>query len=171
MGFSEVLVGLASLGPPYKSIRVRRSAIETTQVLGMETPQVARLVLDLLLVLVAGLAAGVVCKRLGLSVLTGYLIVGALLGEGGGGLVGHREHLELGHLAEAGALLLLFSIGIEFSLQELIRMGRYFFVGGALQMALSAAPVIAAGMFFGLTWRPAVFLGRCGGHEFDGSRL
>jgi CPA2 family monovalent cation:H+ antiporter-2 len=125
----------------------------------METPLVAQLVLDLLLVLSAGLAAGVICKRFGLSVLTGYLIVGALIGQGGSGLVTEQRHYELSSLAEAGALLLLFSIGIEFSLQELLRLSRYFFVGGPVQMALSAAPVTAAGMMLGLSWRPAVLIG------------
>ena len=38
------------------------------------------LVFDLMLILLAGLAAGVVCKRLGVSVLVGYLLVGALIG-------------------------------------------------------------------------------------------
>ena len=74
--------------------------------------------------------------------------------------MGHQQQMELGHLAQAGALLLLFSIGIEFSIQEFVRMSRYFFVGGMLQMMLSAAPVIAVGMFLGLAWRPAVFLAR-----------
>jgi CPA2 family monovalent cation:H+ antiporter-2 len=125
----------------------------------METPLVARLVLNLLLVLLAGLAAGVICKRFGLSILTGYLIVGALIGEGGIRLVVGQQHNELSYLAEAGALLLLFSIGIEFSLEELVRLGRYFFIGGCLQMMLCAAPVIAAGMLLKLPWRPAVLIG------------
>ncbi len=38
---------------------------------------------DLLIILVAGLTAGVVCKRLGFSMLVGYLLAGAVIGRGG----------------------------------------------------------------------------------------
>ena len=124
----------------------------------METPLVTKLVLDLLVILLAGLAAGVVCKRFGLSVLVGYLVVGAILGQGGAGLIG-SETPQLKALAQAGALLLLFSIGLEFSLGELVRLGRAFFVGGTLQMSLVAVPVALAGRLFGLGWGPALLVG------------
>ena len=66
----------------------------------MELPLVTRLVLDLLTVLAAGLVSGVICKRLGISVLVGYLLVGALIGEGGLGLVA-EENRSLEYLARA----------------------------------------------------------------------
>ena len=72
-------------------------------------------VIDFLTVVAAGLLAGVTCKRLGVSLLVGYLVVGAILGEGALNLVTQENH-ELEYLARAGALLLLFSVGIEFSL-------------------------------------------------------
>ena len=95
----------------------------------METPLVTNLVLNLLVILFVGLCAGIVCKRFGISVLVGYLVVGAVLGQGGGGLIA-SETPQIKHMAQAGALLLLFSIGLEFSLRELVRLGRVFFVGG-----------------------------------------
>ena len=51
--------------------------------------------------------------------LVGYLVIGALIGRGGLGLLS-GESRELEYLARAGALLLLFSIGIEFSPGELM---------------------------------------------------
>jgi CPA2 family monovalent cation:H+ antiporter-2 len=124
----------------------------------MDSSVVTKLVLDLLLILLAGLTAGIVCKRLGISLLVGYLVVGALLGHGGIGLIG-SETRELKYLAETGALLLLFSIGLEFSLGELVRMSRFFFVGGTLQMLLVAGPAMAVGMLRGLAWGPAALVG------------
>ena len=97
-------------------------------------------VYDLMLVLAAGLVAAVVCRRLRLSVLIGYLIVGTLIGDGVLGWVRDREH-QLEHFAEVGVFFLLFSIGLEFSLEDLRRLGRKLFVGGALQMSLVALPV------------------------------
>ncbi len=116
------------------------------------------LVFDLLLILTAGLLSGILCKRLGLSILAGHLVVGAVIGHGGLGLVaGEKEILK--EIAEAGALLLLFAIGIEFSLGELVRMSRFFFLGGATQMVLVAAPAVGACRLAGLAWNEAVLVG------------
>lgn len=116
------------------------------------------LVLNLLVILFVGLCAGIVCKRFGVSVLVGYLVVGAVLGQGGGGLIA-GETPQIKVLAQAGALLLLFSIGLEFSLGQLVRLSRVLLVGGSLQMILVSVPVMLAGMLLGLTWKPAVLIG------------
>ncbi len=116
------------------------------------------LVFDLLLVLFAGLVAGAVCRRLGVSLLVGYLVVGTVIGPGLLGLVSAERH-ELKHFAEAGALLLLFSIGIEFSLGELRRMARHLFIGGAVQMALVTAAAAGASWVMGAPWRTCVLVG------------
>ncbi|MGA2063326.1 MAG: cation:proton antiporter [Thermoguttaceae bacterium] len=124
----------------------------------MDTPLVARLVLDLLVILLAGLSAGVISKRFGLSVLVGYLTVGAVLGSGGLGVI-RSEMPQVKSLAQAGALLLLFSIGLEFSLGELVRLGRALFLGGTLQMLLVAAPATLLAVALGLGWRPGILAG------------
>lgn len=122
---------------------------------------VSKLITDLLIVLAAGLLAGSVCKRLGVSLLVGYLAVGALIGTGGLGLVSQVHH-ELEYLARAGALLLLFSVGIEFSLEELARMSRYLSIGGSVQMVLVAIPLTAVCLALGMTWNAAVLAGSAG---------
>ncbi len=119
---------------------------------------VSRFVSVLLIVLSAGLIAGTLCKRLGVSLLVGYLVVGALLGSGVLGLVSQHDH-ELEYMARAGALLLLFSVGIEFSLEELVRMSRYFLVGGSVQMLLVAIPLTLLCFGFGMSWNAAVLIG------------
>ncbi len=117
--------------------------------------------IELLTILVAGLIAGTICKRIGVSLLVGYLVVGALIGRGVLDLVAQEDH-ELEYLARAGALLLLFSVGIEFSLEQLVRMGRFFVVGGAVQMVLVAVPLIAACLAFGMTPIAAILAGSAG---------
>jgi len=119
---------------------------------------VESLILDVLTVLFAGLVAGAICRRLDVSLLVGYLVVGVLIGPGVFGLVSAQKH-ELKELAEAGALLLLFSIGIEFSIGELMRMGRYLLVGGTVQMTLVGATGAGAGLALGASWRTALLLG------------
>lgn len=96
--------------------------------------------IDLLVILAAGLVAALVCRRLGISTIVGYLVIGALLGEGALGWIQDEQH-EIESLAEAGVILLLFSIGLEFSLEELSRLGRQLLVGGSVQMLMVGVPV------------------------------
>lgn len=118
-------------------------------------------VADLLVILATGLVSGALCRRWGVSMLVGYLVAGAVIGHGGLQFVSQENH-ELEYLARAGALLLLFSVGIEFSLGELIRLSRYFFVGGAMQMVAVAAPLLAVCAAFGMAWQAALLVAFAG---------
>jgi CPA2 family monovalent cation:H+ antiporter-2 len=124
----------------------------------MEDPAISNWIVDLMVILAAGLFSGLLCKRLGVSLLVGYLIVGAIIGEGGLHLV-TQEHREIEWVARTGALLLLFSIGMEFSFGELKRISRYFFVGGSIQMLLAALPLIVMLPLLGWNWRAALMIG------------
>ncbi len=115
------------------------------------------LINDLLIILAAGLVAGLVCRALRISVLIGYLIVGALLGDHVLRLVPHEQH-DLEHIAEAGVFFLLFSIGLEFSLEELFKLGRNLLIGGSAQMLLVAVPVTFALKSAGIETSSAVLI-------------
>ncbi len=127
----------------------------------MDDLAISTFVADLLIVLTAGFLSGIACKRLGVSLLLGYLVVGAVIGEGGLGFVSQENH-ELEYLARAGALFLLFAVGIEFSLEVLFRLSRFFFVGGVVQMVLVAAPLALVCRACGMSW-PASFLAATAG--------
>lgn len=98
------------------------------------------IVFDLLLILLVGLVAGLLARRLRIPVVVGYLIGGCLLGPGGFGVVGQQDH-EIEGLAEVGVFFLLFSIGLEITPGELVRLGRKLLIGGSVQMVLVAVPV------------------------------
>ncbi len=112
-------------------------------------------IVDLMVILAAGLLSGLVCKRLGVSLLVGYLVVGAVIGAGGLSLV-TQEHHEVEWVARTGALLLLFAIGMEFSLGELRRLSKYFLIGGSAQMLLAALPVLLLLPLLGWNWKAAL---------------
>lgn len=118
---------------------------------------VGSLVQDLLMILSGGLLAAWICRRLRLSVLVGYLLAGAVLGSGALGLV-RDEQQAIRHLAEIGAFLLLFSIGLELTLEELRRLGRAFLIGGSIQVLAVAVPTALVLTRLGLSWRAAVLL-------------
>jgi len=124
----------------------------------MDQALLTKMIFELLMVLAVGFTAGAICKRTGISMLAGYLIGGVVLGSLLHGPVYQKTH-EMEYVAEAGVLLLLFSIGIEFSLAELKRLIRPFFIGGASQMALVAAATAAFCLLVKLPWQAAVLLG------------
>lgn len=115
------------------------------------------LVYDLQIILSAGLLAALACRWLHVSVLVGYLLVGVVVGKGFLGWV-TDEHHQIHYLAEAGVFLLLFSIGLEFSFDELGRIGRNLIIGGSVQMLLVAFPVGGFLLAIGMDWRPAVII-------------
>ena len=124
----------------------------------MDHHALAKIVFELLIVLAAGFVAGAVCKRIGVSMLAGYLISGVVLGSAILGPL-HEKTPEMEYLAEAGVLLLLFSIGVEFSLADLLRMARALMVGGTAQMVLVAVPVAISASLVGRPWQAAVLIG------------
>lgn len=115
------------------------------------------LIHDILIILSAGLIANLICRWLRTSVLIGYLIVGAIIGQGVFGWVLNEEN-QLEHFAEVGVFLLLFSIGLEFLLNDLKRLGLNLIIGGTVQMTLVALPVGAVLLWLGISWQAAVLI-------------
>jgi CPA2 family monovalent cation:H+ antiporter-2 len=110
--------------------------------------------------LLAGISLLVVTffQRLRLPAAAGFIVSGIVIGPAGFGLM--RDPGDLAILAELGVTLLLFTVGLEFSLADLRRLGKAALVGGGLQAigtALVAALVLgllgvhpARALFFGL---------------------
>ncbi|MEM1205277.1 MAG: cation:proton antiporter [Acidobacteriota bacterium] len=112
---------------------------------------------EAVLFLVAGAVIAFLCHRLGLVPIVGFLAAGVLIGPGGLGLVKDRELID--GAAELGVILLLFTIGIEFSLEKLASIKRLIFVGGGLQVGLTTAITASCLMAFGVDWKVGIFTG------------
>lgn len=113
---------------------------------------------DLLIILLAGFLAGLLCKKLGISMLVGYLLIGALIGRRGLNWISQGSH-DIERLAEVGVLLLLFSVGLELCLDDLRDWLGKFLIGGSVQMVLVAFPLTVGIAALGLPWEAAVLLG------------
>src|SRR5262245_26393012 len=103
------------------------------------------------------LAVLVIFRRLRLPPAVGFIVTGVIIGPSGLGLVHDPALVET--LAELGVVFLLFTVGLEFSGEELRRMGRSALLGGALQMLLTG--LVVAGILLAVGQHPAraVFLG------------
>jgi monovalent cation:H+ antiporter-2, CPA2 family len=113
---------------------------------------------DVALILVAAFLGGLVARRLGLPLILGYILAGVLVGpHTGGPTVAQVHDIEL--LAEIGVALLLFSIGLHFSLEDLAPVRRVALLGTFVQMALTVAFGYGLGRLFGFGWTEAVWLG------------
>ena len=113
---------------------------------------------DIALILVAALLGGVVAQRLGLPLILGYILAGVIVGPNTAGpTVGGVHDIEL--LAEIGVALLLFTIGLHFSLDELAPVRRVALWGTAIQMSLTAAFGYGLGRLLGFGWEEAVWFG------------
>ncbi len=111
----------------------------------------------LLIVLTTGLLAGTICRRISLPPLMGYLLLGTVLSEGVLGWVS-ADVVEIAHLAELGVFFLLFSIGLELSLEEIRRMGRHLIVGGSIQMLFVAFPIAMLLVSRSWEWNAAILV-------------
>jgi CPA2 family monovalent cation:H+ antiporter-2 len=112
---------------------------------------------DLAVIFAGSLLVILVFYRLKLPALPGFIVAGILLGPNALGLVSDARDVE--GLAEVGVILLLFTIGIEFSLSRLKEMGRQILVGGFAQMGFTILATLAAALAFLGSWRVALFLG------------
>ncbi|MDR2196291.1 MAG: cation:proton antiporter [Gallionellaceae bacterium] len=114
--------------------------------------------LQLVLVLLA-VAVGVVvvCRLLHLPAVLGYLIVGIAIGPHDLGWI--PDTPEARDLGKFGVVFLMFSIGLEFSLERLRSMQRLVFGLGTAQVVATMLLVMVASLWFGLDWRAGLALG------------
>jgi CPA2 family monovalent cation:H+ antiporter-2 len=115
------------------------------------------LLADLLVILAASLPVVFLTRRLGLPALVGFLATGVVLGPGVFALVESAERVH--RLAEIGVMLLLFTIGLEFSLARLGNMARLLVGAGSIQVGVTMTAVSASAWVAGYAGTQAVVLG------------
>jgi CPA2 family monovalent cation:H+ antiporter-2 len=112
---------------------------------------------DIAVVLGAALVAGVASQRMRQPVLVGYLLAGMLIGPSGLRLIG--DEATVSHLAELGVILLMFALGVEFSLAQFRPVRWLVLVGGGLYMALAVGGTALAGLAFGYSLPTGLLVG------------
>ena len=112
---------------------------------------------DLAVIFAVSVLVILVFHRLRLPALPGFIVAGMVLGPNALRLVTDAHRVE--GLAEVGVILLLYTIGIEFSLTRLREMARQVIGGGLLQLGFTIAITTAVTLSITSGWRPALFLG------------
>ncbi len=112
---------------------------------------------EIVALIVAGAVIAYICFRLRLVPIVGFLLAGVLIGPNALGLV--RDQALVDATAEIGVILLLFTIGIEFSLEKLARIQRLIFGGGLMQTGFTILLIALVLLAFGIDWKVGVFTG------------
>jgi CPA2 family monovalent cation:H+ antiporter-2 len=117
--------------------------------------------LDLILTLTGGLGAalalGYFTQRLGLSPLAGYLLAGTLVGPNTPGFVANTAIAE--QFAEVGVILLMFGVGLQFHIEELLAVGRVAIPGAIAQSAIATLLGALIASAFGWGWPAGIIFG------------
>ena len=120
------------------------------------TPELT-FILTLGVAIALALAGGAIATRLRQPPIVGYLAAGVIIGPFTPGFVGDVERIS--ELAELGVVLLLFALGVEFSLHELARVRSIVIPGALLQVLIVALVGTLAVLALGLPPTAAVVIG------------
>ena len=115
------------------------------------------LVEELLIVLAVTIAIVYLFQKMRVPAIVGFLLAGVVIGPGGWGLITGVSQVET--LADLGLVLLLFTIGIEFSLETILSMQRRILVAGLLQVLLTVLAILGIASVLGVSPAVGVFFG------------
>jgi CPA2 family monovalent cation:H+ antiporter-2 len=107
--------------------------------------------------LVYALAGGYIASRVGLPPLLGYLLAGVAVGPFTPGFVADAKLAP--QLAEIGVILLMFGVGMHFSIRDLLAVRKIAVPGALVQIALAAALTCGVTYFWGWPFGPSLVLG------------
>src|SRR5690242_8534198 len=111
----------------------------------------------ILCVFFVSLLVTAIFRKLRLSIILGYLLVGAIMGPHALGVMHNSEFAK--HLAEFGIVFLMFTIGLEFSLPKLFALRYSVFLIGGLQVVLTSIITTIVGVFLGMNILSALVVG------------
>ncbi len=113
---------------------------------------------DLIIIIIAGLIAGLIANRFKIPPIIGYILAGIAIGPFTGGItVSDVPRIEL--LAEIGVALLLFSIGLDFSFKELKTVRGIAFIGTPVQIIVLIFFGYAIATVMDMPWNRALIFG------------
>ena len=115
---------------------------------------------DIIQLIVVAFGCGLLLQRLGQPVILGYIAAGIILGPHTGGATVSNIH-DIEKLAEIGVALLLFALGLEFSLKDLKPVKKVALIGTPIQIILTIGLGFGIGQLTGWAWKDSLWIGAC----------
>jgi len=112
---------------------------------------------DIAIIFAFATAANYLFTKMKIPTIIGYLLTGIVAGPYVFGVIGLPYVIEF--LAEIGIILLMVTIGLEFSLNHLIKIRNIVFLGGFIQLLFTAGITILVARMYDMSWGSAVFIG------------
>jgi K+:H+ antiporter len=113
---------------------------------------------DIAIIVIAALAGGIIAQKFKQPLILGYILAGIVVGPYAGKLIVSGVH-EIEKLAEIGIALLLFALGLEFSLSELKPVRNIAIFGTPIQIFLTIAYGFGIGRLLDWEWIPSLWFG------------
>lgn len=110
---------------------------------------------DIVVILLVTLPIIYLFKKINLPSIVGFLIAGMLIGPFGFNLIKSVNQISV--MAEIGVMLLMFTIGLEFSLSQLIRIKKFLLVAGGYQLAITIIASTIIFLLLGIEINQAIF--------------
>ncbi len=112
---------------------------------------------DVIVIFTVSVGVVFLFQKLHLPSIAGFLVAGTLVGPYGLNLISDREQVQV--LAEVGVIILLFTIGLEFSLAQLKSSKSLLLIAGPAQVFGVLLLIMVGGLSFGLSMKAAIFWG------------
>ncbi|MCK5104121.1 MAG: cation:proton antiporter [Cyclobacteriaceae bacterium] len=112
---------------------------------------------DIVIIFSLSIFVNLVFTKIKVPTIIGYLLTGIIAGPHGLAIIQSLKEIEL--MAEIGIILLLFSIGLEFSLNHLLKIRKRVFWGGLLQLSTTTMITMFIARLFNVHWLSALFIG------------
>ncbi len=112
---------------------------------------------DIVIIFAFATAVNYLFTKLRIPTIIGYLLTGIVVGPSLLGVIDSPHEIEF--MAEIGIILLMFTIGLEFSLNHLIKIRKIVFVGGFIQLVFTAGVTALFARTYNMSWGTAVFIG------------
>ena len=112
---------------------------------------------DIVIIFALSTFVNFIFTRIKVPAIIGYLITGVIAGPHLLALINSPENVEV--MAEIGVILLMFTIGLEFSINHLLNIRRIVFLGGFMQLLITAGVTMLVSRAYHFGWAEAVFVG------------
>ncbi|HNX54571.1 MAG TPA: cation:proton antiporter [Prolixibacteraceae bacterium] len=112
---------------------------------------------DIVIIFAFATAVNYIFTKLRIPTIIGYLLTGIVVGPSLLGVIKSPHEIEF--MAEIGIILLMFTLGLEFSLNHLIKIRNIVFLGGFIQLVFTAGVTALVARTYDMTWGTAVFTG------------